>query len=290
MLLKTNAMLLKPMHWKEELTGECIYWHGTTMIKVLTTRERNARYGRVFWRLWERIFSHPKLECKVGQELRQRRSDKCTACTVKTNLEIDHAVAKLISDGTIVSSTQCPYLVFTHALVFALWIGPEAEETGTESDRVKIIELNTALRHIDRALKTLAPGREEMEYLAAREDEELFARLADVFRAQTLIANAEKFLVENFKRNHGDNVDPMKRPPVRRGRRPALAILSIVAPCADAWTKLIGKRPGKNNVRFHALLRGAAITVLGRLDREPDWEGQIVSARQRKAGENNQKK
>jgi hypothetical protein len=260
------------------------------MIKVLTTREREARYDRVFWRLWKRILSHPKLECKVGQEPRQRRSDKCTACTVKTDLEIDHAVAKLISDGAIVSCTQCPYLVFAHALISALWLGPEAEETATESERVRIIELNTALRHIDRALKTLSPGREEMEYLAAREGEELFARLADVFRAQTLVANAEKFLVENFKRNHGDNVDPMKQPPVRRGRRPALAILSIVAPCADAWTKSIGKRPGKNNMRFHALLRGAAITVLGRLDREPDWEGQIVSARRHKAGENSQKK
>ena len=138
------------------------------------------------WRLWERIVSHPNLECKVGKELRQRRSDKCTACTVETTLEIDHAVAKLISDGTIVSSNQCPYLVFTHALISALWLGPEAEETGMESDRVRIIELSTALRHIDRALKTLAPGREEMEYLAAREDEELFARLADVVRAQTM--------------------------------------------------------------------------------------------------------
>ena len=129
---------------------------GTPMIKVLATREREARYGRVFWRLWKRIFSHPKLECKVGQEQRQRRSDKCTACTVKTDLEIDHSVAKLISDGTIVCSTQCPYLVFTHALISALFLGPEAEETATESDRVRIIELNTTLRHIDRAVRKRA--------------------------------------------------------------------------------------------------------------------------------------
>jgi hypothetical protein len=203
---------------------------------------------------------------------------------VNIELEIDHAVAELISDHVIRSSTQCPYLAFTAALWIALLVGSEATETVKQSERVCVNELNNALEHIGRALKTIAPDREGIEYLAAREDEEMFTRLADVVRAETLITKAVQFFNKNFERNHGHKLDPKKLPSVKRGRRPALDIRSVIQPCEHAWQRLIGVRPGKHNVRFHALLQAAASTLLGPLNREPDWEGQIVAARAEKAG------
>jgi hypothetical protein len=116
--------------------------------------------------------------------------------------------------------------------------------------------------------------------LAEREDEELFVRLEDVVRAETLIQNAVKFLIENAKRNYGEETDLTKPVHPRRGRPGALEIRGIVSACDHEWKKLIGKKPGKNNVTFHGLLCAAAETVLGPLDPEPDWEHQIVAARQ----------
>jgi hypothetical protein len=210
------------------------------MTQIPTTREREARYGEVFWRLWKRLLSHqpvsllevegikscdplsdPALDCKLGREPPLRRSNKCSTCPVDIELEIDHAVARLISDKVIQSSKKCPYLVFTAALIAVLWFGSEAEETAKQSERIRIKELNSALEHINRALKTLSPDREGIEYLAVRADEELFTRLADVFRAETLISKAVKFLNENFERNCGHKLDPKKLPPAKRGRRPA---------------------------------------------------------------------
>jgi hypothetical protein len=72
-------------------------------------------------------------------------------------------------------------------------------------------------------------------------------------------------------------------PPLKLGRPPALDIQALVQPCEHTWQVLIGAKPGKRNQRFHTLLQAAAITVMGRLDREPDWEGQIVAAKARKA-------
>jgi hypothetical protein len=252
-------------------------------MKFLTTRERYARSGPVFKRLATRLLKHHGLECKLGHEPQQRRSDKCSACSVKTDLEIDHSVARLISDRTIAGSTQCPYLAFSQALMLALLLGPEAMETAKQSERVRITELNIALEHIRRALKTLAGSREDMDYLAEREDEELFGCLDAVFGAETIIAKAVEFLTENFERNHGHKFDPRMPEPAKRGRRPDLAIRSVVRPCIRAWRTLTGTEPGKNNVRFHGVLRAAAVTILGRLDREPDWEGQIVAVRSEKA-------
>jgi hypothetical protein len=265
-----------------------------------TTREREARYGEVFRRLQQRLFSYEKtrvvegdvqsvpwhegLECKLGHEPRLRRSNKCSVCPVNADLEIDRAVAALISENVIQSSSQCPYLAFSTALSIALLVGSEAVESHKESERVRVNELNKALEHIDRALKTLAPNREGIEYLATREDEEMFTRLADVVRAETLISKAVRFLNENFEREFGYKLDPKKLPSVKRGRRPALDIRAVIRPCEHAWQRLIGTRPGKHNVRFHALLQAAASTVLGPLNREPDWEGQIVAARAEKAG------
>jgi hypothetical protein len=245
-----------------------------------TTREREAR-REVFWRLQKRFFSSSRqgLKCKLGHESRLRRSDKCSVCPVNADFEIDKAVAVLISENVIQSSTQCPYLAFSVALIVALVAGSEAWETHKQSERVRVNELNKALHHIDRALKTSSSDREGIEYLAAREDEELFTRLADVVRAETLISKAVCFLNENFERSYGYKLDTKKPPPVKRGRRPALDIRSVVQPCEFTWQQLIGARPGKHNVRFHALLQAAAVTVLGPLDREPDWEGQIVAAR-----------
>jgi hypothetical protein len=169
-------------------------------------------------------------------------------------------------------------------LVFALLAGPGAEETHRESERTRIIELETALKHVDRALKTLAPDREDIRGLAEEEDaDELFVRLEDVVRAETLIQNAVKFLIENAKRTHGEETDLTKPARPRRGRPGALDIQGIVHCCDIAWKELIGKKPGKNNVNFHGLLCAAAETVLGPLDPEPDWEHQIVAARQRQS-------
>ena len=266
------------------------------MTKIPTTREREARYGEVFWQLQQRSSRYQKLrvvkgdvqsfpwECKLGHEPRLRRGNKCSACPVNIELEIDHAVAELISDNVIQSSTKCPYLAFSTALIVALLVGSEAVETAKQSERVRVNELNKALEHIGRALKTMAPNREDIEYLAAREDEEMFTRLADVVRAETLISKAVRFLKENFERNHGHKLDPKSLPSVKRGRRPALEIRGLIRPCEHAWQQLIGARPGKHNMRFHSLLQAAASTVLGPLDREPDWEGQNVAARAEKAG------
>jgi hypothetical protein len=251
------------------------------MTHIPTTREREARYREVFRQLQERLSVpwHEAFECKLGREPRLRRGDKCSACPVNIELEIDRAVAELISDEVIQSATRCPYLAFTSALFFALLVALEAQETAKQSERVRVKELSTALKHINRALETLSPDRKGIEYLAAREDEEMFVRLYDVVRAEALISHAVKFLNENFERHHGSNLEIKKELPVKRGRRPALELRAFVRPCAHTWQELIGARPGKHNTRFHGLLQAAATTVLGPLDREPDWEGQIVAAR-----------
>jgi hypothetical protein len=145
------------------------------------------------------------------------------------------------------------------------------------------MELKTALKHIDRAFKTLSPRREDIKYLV-RLDEELFSRLDDVVKAEALIENAVKFLIENAKRNYGEETDLTKPAPPRRGRPAALDLQGIVSTCDYAWKELIGSRPGKNNIKFHDLLHAAAEIVLGPLDPEPDWEHQIVAARQRERG------
>jgi hypothetical protein len=257
------------------------------MIKVPTTRERSDRYAAVWRRIWARLLQgRIHAECKLGREQEQRRRDKCSACSINIVLQLDHAVAELIREGVIAVPANCPYLLFTRALGFALLAGPGAEETRRESERTRIIELKTALKHVDRALKTLVPDREDIRSLGGdeEEDEELFVRLADVVRAETLIQNAVKFLIENAKRTYGEETDLTKPARPRRGRPGALDVQGIVSYCDDAWKELIGKQPGKNNVNFHTLLCAASETVLGPLDPEPDWEHQIVAARQRQGG------
>ena len=257
------------------------------MIKVPTTRERSDRYAPAWKRIWARLLQgRIHAQCKLGREPQQRRRDKCSACSINIDLQLDHAVAQLIREGVIAAPANCPYLLFTRALGFALLVGPGAEETRRESERTRIIELKTALQHVDRALKTLVPDRWEIRSLGGDEDEdeELFVRLADVVRAETLIDKVVKFFIENAKRTCGEETDLTKPARPRRGRPGALDVQGIVSCCDDAWKELIGKQPGKNNVNFHDLLRAAAETVLGPLDAEPDWEHQIVAARQRQRG------
>jgi hypothetical protein len=239
----------------------------------------------VWERIWARLLEgriHAK--CKLGREPQQRSRVRCSACSINIDLQLDHAVAELIREGVIAAPANCPYLLFTRALGFALLAGPGAEETRRESERTRIIELNTALKHVDRALKTLVADREDIKGRAEEEDaDELFVRLKDVVSAETLIQNAVKFLIENAKRTYGEETDLTKPGRPRRGRPGALDIQGIVHYCDNAWKELIGKQPGKNNVNFHSLLCAAAETVLGPLKPEPDWEHQIVAARRRQS-------
>jgi hypothetical protein len=255
------------------------------MMRVPTTREREARYGQLWGRLWTRILQNDiRSACELGRQRQSGRNDKCSACTVNTDPRLkilDRGIAQLVADQILVCPVHCPYLIFTRALILALLTGPGAEETRIASERTRIIELKAALKHVDRALKTLAPDREDLRGLEEQDVDELFVRLADVLRAETLIQNAVNFLIENAKRNYGEETDLTKPAHPRRGRPGALEIQGIVSCCADAWKELIGKKPGKNNVNFHGLLCAAAETVLGPLDPEPDWENQIVAARQR---------
>src|SRR6516165_4494491 len=151
------------------------------MIKVPTTRERNDRHGPIWHRLWARLArGNIHAECKLGREPQQRRRGRCSACSINIDLQLDHAVAELIREGVIAAPANCPYLLFTRALGFALLAGPGAEETRRESERTRIIELNTALKHVDRALKTLVADREDIKGRAEEEDaDELFVRLKD---------------------------------------------------------------------------------------------------------------
>jgi len=259
-----------------------------------TTREREARYGQLWGRLWTRVLGNDiRSTCELGREPQSRRNDKCSACTVNTDPRLntlDRGIAQLVADKILVCPAHCPYLIFTRALILALLTGPGAEETQREMERTRIIELKTALKHVDRALKTLAPDREDIRGLAEEEDaDELFVRLEDVVRAETLIQNAVKFLIENAK-SHGEQTDLTKPARPRRGRPGALDVQGVVHYCDNAWKELIGKKPGKNNVTFHGLLQAAAETVLGPLDPEPDWEHQIVAARKRgwKSGQKSQ--
>jgi hypothetical protein len=257
---------------------------------VLTTREREAKYGQVWRRLQRRLLgSDADSKCKLGDERQDGRHAKCSACTVKLDLEnpdleIDHSIAELISDKIIVCPSHCPYRVFASALIEALLLGPGAEETARESERTRIIELKTALTHIDRALKTLSPRREDIKYLAVRSDEELFGRLADVVTAERLITDAVNFLIENAKRNHAEETDLTKPTGPKRGIRGFLDIRGVVSACDSAWKVLIGEKAGKRDANFHRLLHLAAETILGPLDPEPDWEWQIVAARKRERG------
>ena len=231
-------------------------------------------------------------ECRLGREPKRRRSEQCSSCALDTDLEVDRSIAQLIAQGDIASSALCPYRVFANALIGALLFGPEAKETAKQSERLRITELTTALKHIDRALKTLAPYREDIERLSAAEDEELFARLADVVRAESLIGNCIKFLDQTFQKTYGEKIDPASSSQSRPGRPGDLALYTVVNACLSAWEQLIGSSPGKRNRKFQNLLHAAAITVLGPLEPEPDWEWQVFAARQRQVqrAENQPKK
>ena len=259
------------------------------MIQIPTTREREARHGEVVRRIWTQFLNQSlkndvSSECKLGREPQHGRSDKCSTCTFNADLkELDRAIAELIADKIIVCPSHCPYQSFARALLIALVVGPGAEETAKESERSRIIELKTALRHIDRAVKTLAPRRQDIKYLV-RLDEELFSRLNDVVTAEKLIDNAVKFLIENAKRNYGEETDFTRPRDPSRGRSGFLDIQGIVSTCDSAWKELMGKSAPKRNQDFHGLLQAAAETVLGPLDPEPDWEWQIVASRRREKG------
>src|SRR5271166_3391026 len=131
------------------------------MVPVPTALERSARYDLLLGYLLMRLlqprlvpdtaevvatFSGLAVECKLAREQRRRRSSKCSACRFgEPELEIDHAIAQLISNGSLVSSKQCPYLAFTSALVVGVMSGPEAELSGWQGQLTRIRELEGAV-------------------------------------------------------------------------------------------------------------------------------------------------
>jgi hypothetical protein len=231
------------------------------------------RYGPVWFRLWERMLLTPAPECRLGCEPRRRRSAWCSACLCKKpEFEIDHAIAQLISNGTIVASTECPYRAFTKSLILGLLLGPGTELTAREGECIRIAELETALKHINRAVETLAGSRDNMRRI--KEDDPYFARLTDVFDAEALIANA----LNHFKIALEKNEKERTKPASSRGRRGDLDLQGIANSLAREWENLMGTLPGKNNTNFHNLLRGASTTIFGLREPEPDWEWATRSA------------
>jgi hypothetical protein len=261
------------------------------MAPVPTALERSARYDPLLGYLLMRLlqprvvpdtadvvptFSGLAVECKLARE-RRRRSSKCSACRFgEPELEIDHAIAQLISNGSLVSSKQCPYLAFTSALVVGVMSGPEAELSGWQGQLTRIRELETALSHIARALHTMPQSRDEI-LDRAEEDDPYFTALAKVIEAEALISHAWDFLKQKYKSETG-GIEPFSS----RGRPRALDLQGIVIACADEWERLMGKQPGKNNVSFHDLLQAASATVFGPRETEPDWGWAIREAKRRK--------
>ena len=248
----------------------------------ITDPERARLYGSLWNRLWQRL-SLKEPECRLGREPLQSRRSRCSVCLCEVgDFEIDHAVASLIVDGVIKSTVRCPYREFSTALFAGLWMSSEAFRKTRWAESILISQLEIASRHIDRGLNVRGlsrgqiraqdPLRDEFGVIVPSENDflkgidEYSGALADIVRAETLIANAFEVLKKGFGGVKSS-----------RGRPVAHDLQSITRACANTWEELLGKRPGKNNTKFHALLSAAATTI-GSRDSEPDWAWTIRAA------------
>jgi hypothetical protein len=232
---------------------------------IPTTKERNTRFQRIFWELWARLRLEKDVECKLGREPAKRGGGRCTACTAKTEFAFDEMVGTLIAKGIFDGTRLCPYRQVNIALVVALLLGPGAEMTRRESDRTRVAELQKALTHLELFLQTFGPDRGELT--DRREEDPLFAHIADVSGAEFHISRTLKYL----KNRNAEDEKNHPLPP-SGGRRGNLELQAIASTMAQAWERLTGKLPAKNNVKFQDLLAAAAKTVLGPLDSDTNWE------------------
>jgi hypothetical protein len=254
------------------------------------SKERNDRYGVVWNRLWKRAL--PVDGCKLGSEPRGGRDSRCTACPFRKlpEFDIDREIADLISDGTFRSSGTCPYEAFATALIAALSMGTAVTRSNWEAQHTLITGLETALRHINRALNAVVPSRDELRALTATwrnnhladvaEEKTQDHYLADVVDAETLIGNALEFLKRPVKDWEGKEIPMPREMPLQQGRPADHDLLLMVRACGNQWEKLVGAQPGKNNVKYHGLLDAAATTIFGVRKHEPNWEWYIRAAKE----------
>ena len=232
---------------------------------IPTTKDRNNRFQRIFWELWARLLLKDAGECKLGREPAKRPDGHCSACKAKTEFPFDEMVGKLIAKGIFDGTRLCPYREVNSALVVALLCGPGAEMTRREADRTRIAELQKALTHLDLFFQTFGPDRGELT--DRREEDPLFAHIAEVSGAEFHISRALEYLKNLYAE---DEKNRSLRPP--GGRRGNLDLQAIARMMAQAWESLTGKLPAKNNVKFQGLLAAAAETALGPLDPDTNWE------------------
>jgi hypothetical protein len=184
-------------------------------------------------------------------------------------------VSQFIAKGIFSAATKCPYLVAARSLIRAIMLGPEVMRAGRENQKTRIDELKKALRHIDRAIGTLARDRRDMKALS--DQDPVFQYWADVINAEQSITNAVHCFIEEYEKLKPDRVS-------FRGRKGMLALQGIAQNMVLAWEELTGTLPGKNNTHFHDFLHASATTVFGPLESEPDWEWVTRSARDRIKG------
>jgi hypothetical protein len=197
----------------------------------------------------------------------------CSACDLKIDLEIDHAVARLVANGVFDGTSGCPYRVMVVRIIVALVCGTVGTREAYEHDSLRIKQLKAALKHIDGIWGTLARERWEFERLSGQDP------YLDCFE---VIKDAEYKLIEVlslFEKRHAETERTLPGP-YGRGAKGLEELQDIVQSIVFGWKKLTGAFPGKTNVQFHELLRAAAITVFGTIDDEdePNWEWHTRSA------------
>jgi hypothetical protein len=250
-----------------------------------TAKERSKRYEHVLGLLWSKVLgNHPESaeaphpSCKLGRELRKRRGNMCSACDQTVDLEIDHAVARLVANGTFDGTSSCPYRVMISSVINAIMLGDVTSREAHDHDSLRIKELRAALKHIAGIWGTLARERWEFERLSGQDP--FFDCFNDIKDAEYKLIGALRF----FEERHTQEERTLPRP-YGRGAKGLEELQDIVRSIAFGWKMLTGAFPGKSNVQFHELLRAVATTVFGAIDDEPNWEWHTRSAVSRlKAG------
>jgi hypothetical protein len=184
-------------------------------------------------------------------------------CKAKPQFPFDETVEQLIAEGIFDGTRFCPHREVNLALIRALLLGPGAELTSREAERTRLAELEKALTHIDRFFRTF--GRDRTDLRSLREEGPYFAHIADVAWAESYISDALQYLKTEYAQ-----AEKNRKAPPSGGRRGNQELQGIAGSMAQAWERLTGQLPGKNNVNFHDLLLAAATTVLGPLN--VDWE------------------